>query len=373
MTSMTDHDPACTTATAAPAATSAAAVEAFGARLTQALNEAGVLLMSSIGHRLGIFDAMADGKPVTSAALAERAGLEERYVREWLGSMTAGRIVDMDAVAATYHLPAEHAALLTRGGEANMAVYAQYIPLLGSMEEEILRCFRAGGGVPYERFHRFHEVMAEDSGQTVLPVLFDSILPLAPDLPGRLEEGIRVLDAGCGRGHALALMAERYPASEFVGYDLSQEAVKYGADLAAERGLSNLHFEARDLSDFDRAAEPAAFDLVTTFDAIHDQAHPLALLRGIRRTLKPGGVYLAQDIHASSHHHLDSDHPMGAMLYAVSTMHCMTVSLAQGGEGLGTMWGREKAREYFDKAGFSTIEVHQLPHDNMNDYWVIRP
>jgi SAM-dependent methyltransferase len=351
----------------------AAAIEAFETRLTNALNEAGMMLMMSVGHRLQLFDAMADGTPVTSRSLAERAGLDERYVREWLGAMTAGCIVDMDADAATYRLPPAHAALITSQGEANMAVYAQFVPLLGRMEEEVLECFRHGGGVPYERFERFHEVMAEDSGQTVLPMLFDAILPLAPELPGRLEQGIRVLDAGCGRGRALVLMAERYPASEFVGYDLSREAVDYGASLAAERGLTNLRFEARDLSDFDDTAEPEAFDLVTTFDAVHDQAKPLALLRGIRRTLKPDGVYLAQDIHGSSHHHLDRDHPMGAILYAVSTMHCMTVSLAQGGEGLGTMWGRETAREYFEAAGFRDIEVQQLPHDVQNDYWVLRP
>lgn len=351
----------------------AADLEAFELRLTNALNEAGIMLMMSIGHRLKLFDAMADGAPVTSSELAARTGLDERYVREWLGSMTAGSIVDMDPAAATYRLPAAHAALITRYGEANMAVYAQFIPLLGRMEDEIVHCFQEGGGVPYERFHRFHEVMAEDSGQTVLPMLFDAILPLAPELPERLSQGIRVLDAGCGRGRALVAMAERYPVSEFFGYDLSEEAVDYGRSLAAERGLHNLHFEARDLSDFDETAEPGRFDLVTTFDAVHDQARPLALLKGIRRSLTPEGVYLAQDIHASSHHHLDREHPMGALLYAVSTMHCMTVSLAQGGEGLGTMWGRERAREYFEKAGFADIEVHQLPHDIQNDYWVLRP
>jgi len=351
----------------------AAGIEVFEERLVNALNEAGLMLMTSIGHRLGLFDALADGAAATSEALASRTGLYERYVREWLGSMTAGRVVEMDPDTQSYRLPAEHAALLCRHGEANMAVYAQFIPLLGRMEDEILACFRDGGGVPYERFERFHEVMAEDSGQTVLPVLFDAILPLVPELPGRLERGIRVLDAGCGRGHALVMMAERYPASEFTGYDLAEEAIEFGRKLAAEKGLDNLRFEKRDLSDFDETAEPAAFDLVTTFDAVHDQAKPLALLRGIRRTLKPDGVYLAQDIHSSSHHHLDQEHPMGVLLYAVSTMHCMTVSLAQGGEGLGTMWGREKAREYFGKAGFSGIEVQQLPHDVQNDYWVLRP
>lgn len=354
-------------------AADAAAIEAFDARVTSALNDAGLMLMMSIGHRLGLFDLLADGEPATSEALAERADLNERYVREWLGSMTAGGIVDMDPKARTYRLPPAHATLITRHGEANLAVYAQFIPLLGSMEEDVLQCFREGGGVPYERFDRFHEVMAEDSGQTVLPVLFDAILPLVPELPGRLDAGIRVLDAGCGRGRALIAMAVRYPASEFVGYDLSREAVDYARAAAAEQRLGNVRFEVRDLSDFDQTAEPGAFDLVTTFDAVHDQGQPLALLKGIHRTLAPGGVYLAQDIHASSHHHLDRDHPMGALLYAVSTMHCMTVSLAQGGEGLGTMWGRETARKYFEKAGFTQIEVQQLPHDVQNDYWVLRP
>ncbi len=351
----------------------AAAMEAFEARITRALNEAGMLLMTSIGHRTGLFDSLADGAPVSSVALAERTGLAERYLREWLGAMTAAGIVDLDPGAGTYRLPAEHAALLSSRGDVNMAVYAQYIAQLAQVEEDIVRCFREGGGVPYERYHRFHEVMAEDSGQTVVPALFDAILPLVPELVTRLTSGIRVLDAGCGRGKALLTMAARFPRSDFVGYDLSEEAVAFGQALAAERGLTNVRFEARDLSDYDETAEPEAFDFVTTFDAIHDQAKPLALLRGIRRSLAPGGVYLAQDIHGSSHHHLDREHPMGAFLYAVSTMHCMTVSLAQGGEGLGTMWGREKAREYFDRAGFGSIEVHQLPHDVQNDYWVLRP
>lgn len=181
-----------------------------------------------------------------------------------------------------------------------------------------------------------------------------------------------MLDLGCGRGRALLKMAERFPASEFVGYDLSEDAVGWARECAAERGLANLHFEVRDLTDFDQTAEAAAFDVVTTFDAIHDQAHPLNLLKGIRRSLNTDGVYLAQDIHASSHHHHDREHPFGPLLYTVSIMHCTPVSLGQGGEGLGAMWGREVARDYFTRAGFENIEVHQLPHDIQNDYWVLR-
>jgi 2-polyprenyl-3-methyl-5-hydroxy-6-metoxy-1,4-benzoquinol methylase len=194
-----------------------------------------------------------------------------------------------------------------------------------------------------------------------------------PSLVGRLEAGIRVLDVGCGRGKAINLMARTFPNSRFIGYDLSEEAITFARREAIEQRSRNVDFVARDLSDFDQTAEPAAFDFVTTFDAVHDQGKPLAMLRGIHRTLAPSGVYLAQDIKGSSHHHGDLDHPLGPLLYAISCMHCMTVSLAQGGEGLGAMWGREKALEYFRKAGFSDIQVSELAHDIQNYYYVCRP
>ncbi|MCL7942196.1 methyltransferase domain-containing protein [Halomonas sp. ATCH28] len=346
---------------------------AFEARLVNALNESGLMLLTAIGHRTGLFAALTGQPPLTSQQLAERAGLDERYVREWLGGLVAGGVIATDPADGTYRLPDAHAELLTDQGAANLAVYAQFISLLGSVEDDVVRCFREGGGVPYSRYPRFQEVMASDSGQTVLPALFDAILPLAPGLIERLESGIRVLDCACGRGRALLAMAERFPASRFVGYDLSGEAIAWAREQARAAGLDNLNFEVRDLSDFDVSAEPNAFELVTTFDGIHDQARPRSLLKGIHRSLAPDGVYLVQDIHASSHHHLDQDHPLGTMLYAVSVSHCMTVSLAQGGEGLGTMWGRERALAYLEEAGFRDIRVHQLEHDIQNDYFVCRP
>jgi hypothetical protein len=127
------------------------------------------------------------------------------------------------------------------------------------------------------------------------------------------------------------------------------------------------------MSRFDEEAAPGAFGFVTTFDAVHDQARPGALLRGIRRSLRADGVYLMQDIDGSSRVEGNLDHPLGTFLYAISCMHCMTVSLAQGGEGLGAMWGREKAAELLGAAGFSGWEVHRLPHDVQNAYWVVRP
>ncbi|MBM2823632.1 MAG: Methyltransferase type 11 [Thermoleophilia bacterium] len=348
--------------------------EVFAGRMLETLNSAAIAVMISVGHRTGLFDALAEMDAATSPELADAAGLNERYVREWLGTMTTGRVVEYEPATGKYRLPPEHASWLTRAASPdNLAVTAQWIPTLAAVEDDIVECFHEGGGVPYERFGRFHDVMAEESGQTVLSVLFTHILPLVAGAEERLEAGIAAMDLGCGRGRALLMLAERFPSSSFVGYDLSRDAIAYASSQAAERGLENVRFEARDLSTFDVDAEPEAFELVMTFDAVHDQARPLAMLRGIRRSLTSDAVYLMQDIQGSSYVHENMEHPGGPLLYMISCMHCMTVSLAQGGDGLGAMWGEEKARELLAEAGFTTVDVHLLEHDPFNAYFVVRP
>ncbi len=337
-----------------------------------ALNGGALMLMISIGHRTGLFDTMSVMGWTDSNKLAEQAGLNERYVREWLGAMATGGVVEVDD-SGRYRLPEDHAQLLTRDTDLdNLAVMAQYISVLGSVEDDIVECFYNGGGVPYEKYDRFHEVMAEDSGMTVLDALEDYILPLIPGLTEKLQSGISVLDVGCGRGRAMLKMADLFPNSKFKGLDLSEEAISWATAEAEKRGLENVEFEVRDASDFDQTAEPEAYDFVTTFDAIHDQAKPLSVLKGIRKTLKPGGIYLMQDIHSTGHVHKNMDHPLGPALYTVSCMHCMSVSLAQGGEGLGAMWGREKAKELLKQAGFEDVAIHQLEHDIQNDYYIMK-
>jgi 2-polyprenyl-3-methyl-5-hydroxy-6-metoxy-1,4-benzoquinol methylase len=347
--------------------------EAFAGRMLDLLNSGALAVMISVGHRTGLFDALAGLDDATSRELADAAGLDERYVREWLGAVTTGRLVELDPQTSRYSLPAEHAAWLTRAASPdNLAVEAQWITSLSTVEDDIVECFERGGGVPYERFTRFHEVMAEESAQTVLSVLFSHILPLVPGMSERLEAGASLLDLGCGRGRALLLLAERFPQSTFEGYDLSADAIAYASTQAAERGLGNVGFEQRDLSTFDADAAPESFAYVTTFDAVHDQARPLALLQGIRRSLEPGGIYLMQDIQGSSHVHENIDHPGAPLLYMISCMHCMTVSLAQGGDGLGAMWGEQKARELLAEAGFRSVDVCLLEHDPFNAYFVVR-
>ena len=342
--------------------------QVFAERMGGLMNEAALALMISIGHRTRLFDTMDEIGAATSEGLANAAGLSERYVREWLGAMVTGAIVEYEPRARRYRLPPEHAASLTRAAApANLAVSAQWISLLGAVEDRIVECFHRGGGVPYGAYPRFHTVMAEESEQTVLHALVDDILPLSADLLGRLYEGIDVLDVGCGRGQAILLLARRFPRSRFTGCDFSWEAVETARAEACRLGLPNAHFEVADAARLDA---DASYDLVTTFDAVHDQADPSAVLCNIHRALRPGGVYLMQEIAGSSHVHENLDHPMGPFLYTVSCLHCMTVSLAAGGAGLGAMWGEQQARALLGEAGFVEAVRNELPHDVMNHYWV---
>jgi SAM-dependent methyltransferase len=341
---------------------------AFAERMLRTMNEAALALMVSVGHRTGLFDVMAAMPAATSAEIASRASLDERYVREWLAVMTTGQIVEHDSAARTYWLPADHAAWLTRAaGLNNLAVGMQYIGLMALVEDQIVDCFRHGGGVPYSAFPRFQAVMAEDSGAVHDANLIDVVLPLVPELVDSLSQGVDVADVGCGSGHAANLMAEAFPRSRFTGFDLSDAGIAAARREADRKGLANARFEKRDAA---HLGETGRFDFITTFDAVHDQARPDLVLAGIAAALRPGGVYLCVDTSASSKLSENLDHPLGPFLYTVSCMHCMTVSLADGGMGLGTMWGEETARKMLREAGFTSIEAAHLDGDIVNAYLI---
>lgn len=346
-----------------------AKAEAFAERFVAGLSEASLMLMYSVGHRTGLFDAMDDRGWSTSQQIAETAGLDERYVREWLGAMVTGKVVDYRPNDQTYQLPSEHARWLTRrASPENLAVTSQWISVLGCVETPIVETFKTGGGLGYSCYERFHETMAEESSQTVVAALQDHILPLDTGLSAKLEAGIRVLDVGCGSGHAACRMAAAFPKSSFAGYDLCQEAVDEANALAKEQGIANVTFRVQDITHLD---EPETYDLVTAFDIVHDQKDPVAVLANIHSVLKPDGTFLMQDIAGSSYLEKNMDHPIGPFGYTISTMHCMTVSLAQGGAGLGTMWGEELAEEMLTAAGFTGLRKHKLDHDFINVYFVM--
>lgn len=342
--------------------------EEFAGRMLQIMNDGATALMVSIGHKTGLFDTMAELPPSTSDEIAKAAGLQERYVREWLGAVTTGGILVHDPEALTFSLPPERAAWLTRAaGPANLASSTQLLSMMATVEDEVAERFRIGGGVPYSAFPKFHAFMAEDSAAIHDATLIEGILPLVPGIVERLQAGIDVADIGCGSGHAINLMAEAFPASRFTGIDLSEEAIAAARKEAKAKGLTNARFEARDAATLDHSEQ---FDFVTTFDAVHDQARPDLALAGIAASLRPGGVYLCVDIKGSSTVAGDMELPLAPMLYAVSTLHCMTVSLAEGGLGLGTMWGEKVARRMLADAGFTSIELREIPEDIANNYYV---
>jgi 2-polyprenyl-3-methyl-5-hydroxy-6-metoxy-1,4-benzoquinol methylase len=338
----------------------------FDEEMLDVMNKAALALMLSVGHRTNLFDAMAKLPPSTSIDIASSAGLNERYVREWLGALVTSKIIDYNSSSKLYSLSKEKAEFLTRDGSYNFASSMQWIPALAYVEDKIVDCFEKGGGVPYDSFNRFHTVMAEESQQTVLPALVDEILPLIPNFD-KLSSGIKVLDVGCGSGRAINLMAKAFPNSHFIGCDFSAEAIQNAKNEAEKLQLTNISFEKQDVSKF---SKDGYFDVITAFDAIHDQAEPDKVLENIKKSLKPDGIFLMQDIRASSHLEKNLEHSLAPYLYTVSCLHCMTVSLAQEGKGLGAMWGKEVATEMLHDAGFSNVDVKELPHDPINYYYI---
>ncbi len=346
------------------------AVEAFAGRMFGIVADAATALTLSIGHRTALFDTMAVLPPSTAEAIADVAGLHERYVREWLAAMLVAGIVEGDPAQETWYLPPEHAAVLTRrAGKDNLAKMAQFIGLMAGVEHQVVACFRDGGGVPYSEYAEFHALMAEDSKDIAEGLLVDEVVPLVEGLDGRLRSGMSVADVGCGSGPHLNVLAAAYPASTFVGFDFSEEAIATARSAARANGLTNVGFEVRDVVDL---SGTGPFDLVTAFDAIHDQAHPAAVLTGVAQALAADGVFLMVDIRASSHPHENVGVPGGGFLYGISLLHCMTVSLAQGGDGLGAVWGEQTAVSMLHDAGFGKVEVKSLEGDPFNSYFVAR-
>ncbi len=310
-----------------------------------------------IGHQTGLFDAGAKC-PGTSQELADRAELNERYVREWLGAMTTTSIFSYDPATGRYSLPASHAALLCGDTARNLAPMSQMLNVFGRNLPRLVGCFREGGGIPYAEFQGFTHAMEDTWRRIYDEHLIRGFLPAAPGLPERLTAGIRVADIGCGAGHAVNVMAREYPRSTFVGFDISAEAIERATVEARTMGLPNARFEVLDVTDL---SSDSPFDLIVAFDAIHDQVAPARVLRRVSEALAPIGTFLMIDFKFSSSVEENIGNPFAPLYYGISVMHCLTVSLAAGGAGLGTVWGIQLARRMLADAGFTRVEVVDSP------------
>jgi len=349
--------------------------EAFGRRMADILNCGALNLAMAVGYRTGLFEAMASlATPRSAEAIAEKAGLNVRYVQEWLGVMVTGDVVELvtgnDGIEQ-YLLPPGHAAFLVKNAaNANLAVYTQEIPLLTLCAmEPVIRAFETGEGIPYSVYPHFQAFMSELANSKHRQVLLETFLPSVADgkIVERLNQGIRVCDLGCGEGVAMLLMAQAFPRSRFTGIDSDPGAIETAGNGAIALGLKNADTCLKDaafLKDDDRWH--GTFDYVIAFDAIHDQSRPLDALRSVHHILADGGMFSMVDIAAHTRHYDNINHPMGPFLYAVSLMHCLPVGLVNGGAGLGMMWGREQATAMLHQAGFKEVQVHEIPHDPFN-------
>ncbi|WP_436496963.1 methyltransferase domain-containing protein [Actinokineospora sp. HUAS TT18] len=338
-----------------PAATEPAQsdVEAFVGRVMGDTSAWMVTTMAMIGDRLGLWQALADSRPVTSGQLAERTGTSERYVREWLSSMASHGYLTYDTSTEMFALPAAHVPVLATEGPAFFGGFHHALYGLTSTLDQVVEVFRHGGGVPlsaynddwWQGFERFTSAWFDH----LLPEVW---LPAMADVHTALQRGADVADVGCGRGRALIQLARTYPAGRYVGYDIHPESIAAAQASAEAAGVADrVRFECRDVA----TGIPGDYDIITTFDVIHDAADPLAILKTIRGALRRDGHYVCLDVNAS-HRLQDNAGPLGAYFYGVSVLFCLTTSLAQGGAGLGTCgFNEHTARQMCAEAGFGAV------------------
>lgn len=320
-----------------------AGADVYAARIARALNDGFTVLMISIGHRTGLFDAMASLPPATSTRIAEEAGLAERYARAWLASMVAARIVEHEPQTGTYVLPIEYAAVLSRAaGTSNLAGLAQILPMLASMEEMVVASFRGGGGVRPEAYRRVDELQCERIDEEFV----SDLLARIPGLREKLVRGASVLAAGCGRGQVLHLLARMFPRTLFRGYDSSASAI------AQATGRRNLVFDVVNLATLDD--EPEEYDLITSFDLSDDPA----VLANIARSLKRHGVFVVR------HRAAEEGHPFAPLLLALEAMQNVPVAVARGENG------KTGIAESLVRAGFTTFRFERFPSDPLHSWCV---
>jgi len=334
----------------------------FGASLTVAL--------AYIGDRLGIFKLMAAGESLTSSQIAERTGLNERYIREWASTMAAAGYIEYDSARAAFRMNREQAMVLVQEDNTFFTGGAfQYAVACYRQITKLMEAFRNGGGVPFTDFGpEIVEAIERLFHAGYEAWVAEQWIPAVSGLKAKLDLGAEVAEVGCGAGQCIVPVATTYPNSRFTGYDVDAISIELARAKSARAGVADRLFFEQTAAE--KIASADHFDLVMAFNCIHDMAHPRAALAGIRRALKPGGVFLWSEAQAADQLE-ENFSPVGRTMYAASTMHCMTVSLAQGGEGLGSVISEKLARELVQEAGFSGLD--RLPVKNpYHQIFVIR-
>jgi 2-polyprenyl-3-methyl-5-hydroxy-6-metoxy-1,4-benzoquinol methylase len=329
--------------------------------------------LNVIGDRLGLFRTLGESGPVTCAEFATRAEINERYAREWLSAMACHGYITFENRTKQFTLPPEHALVLVdQDSPLYFASLTIQMPTYYANVDALAGAFQHGGGVPQERFgpdwmcgvERFTRTFFRNN-------LVQDWIPAMPDVDATLRAGGTVADIGCGNGLALIYLAQAYPNAVCVGYDAYAPAIENARANARSRGLADrVRYEVCDATQ----GIPGTYDLMTTFDVVHDMPFPRPALKEIRKALNPGGTYFVQEINFSGDLQENIDHPLGvgAFGYAASVNYCMTQALAVGGEGTGTCMGVEKIREMMTEAGFCNFQQLEIPNNPFGLFYKIR-
>lgn len=344
--------------------------EAFLGKVLSDTSGMTVTVMAALGDRLNLFKNLAHG-PATTAQLANRTNLNERYVQEWLGVMASAGYVEYDPASGLFTLPPEYVPILA---QENGALFFGGIHqmLIGMMSpyNQLMDSFQHGGGVAQSAYDdNLWEGMERFTAGWFENLLLPVWIPAMPEVQSKLEKGADVADVGCGRGRALIKLAQQYPNSRYTGYDVFQPSLDRAQANADAAGVADrIRFQQLDASQ----GIPAQYDIITTFDVVHDAVNPRGLLRAIRQALRPDGTYICLEINGADTLEGNAG-PLGAFFYSVSVLYCMTTSLHGHGEGLGTVGMHEaKVHELGKEAGFSNIK--RVPLENpFNKIFELKP
>jgi SAM-dependent methyltransferase len=307
-----------------------------------------------VGQQTGLFKAMAGAGAMTAEQLVAKTGIHARYVEEWLGAMVCNAYVEHDPVAHTFTFPDEHALFLTDDStEFYLGGLFTGLPGLMSMVPRLVQAFEKGSGITFAEFGEGLPVALEQMNRPVYENrLTRTWLPTMPHIVAKLQAGGRAIDIGCGTGVVAMTLAKAYPAARIEALDFDARSIAIAKNYAEQAGLAGrIQFTQGRAQDIESAP---GYDLISTFDVIHDLPEPLAVLRRIRECLAPGGSYLM--VEPRMDHELNNNRTaFGKLLYGMSCLHCVPQSLSQGGPGLGACWGPKRAQELAMQAGFASF------------------
>jgi 2-polyprenyl-3-methyl-5-hydroxy-6-metoxy-1,4-benzoquinol methylase len=324
--------------------------------------------LAYIGDKLGLFSALAILGPASSDGLARQTGLDERYVREWLKAMVSSRYIEHDAEVGAYFMtPEQTAALVDEAARTFIGGVFQFaLPSL-LLAPRLIDVFKNGGGIPFGDLPtEIHDAIERMHRPWFEHLLVQQWLPGAPGIVEELDRGISVLDVGCGLGRSSIALARAFPKSAILGIDVHEPSIEKAQSLARKADLANVRFSAQPID----GSVDGLFDLVVAIDCVHDMVDPVQSLRAMAGVLSANGAVFWSEP-SGSREPLENRNPQGKLRANLSPFHCLTVSLAEGGAGLGTIIGEAGARELAGQAGFRSFE--KLPIENpMQQFFLLR-